>query len=152
MYKKFDVDTTLAEPVKQLQLIVTDFSNTRAAFEARLTLGDLYYNHGQAEKSVKWYQEAADSAPGTFEKALAFYALGYSFENAAKPGEALKIYEKALNQGEVGLKGDLLLATARCYESMHDIAKARSTYDRIIAELPNTDYATSAQVFKAQIQ
>jgi TolA-binding protein len=150
-YKKLDVDGRLADGVKKLEAVSKTYGGTRAAFEARLTLGDLFYNHGHAEKAVRWYREAVDGAPGAFERSLAMYSLGYSLENSSQSDEAIKTYEKAISLGESVLKGDLMLALARTYEAKKDTAKAKATYDQILSQLPNTEFAKSAETFKAQL-
>jgi tetratricopeptide (TPR) repeat protein len=150
-FQKFDVDSKLPQSVQKLKDVEQKYSKTRAAMQARLKLGGLYFNHGEYEKALNWYQKTLDSASG-FEKAVALSALGYTYENLNKPTDALQAFQKALNMGEVSLKGDLLLAIARSYEASHDSAKARSTYDQILKDLSNTEYAKSAEAFKAQLQ
>ncbi len=150
--KPLNVDAQMPESVTQLKKVIDQFGGTRAAFEARLALGDLYYDHGEPAKAVPLYEQAARSAPDKEEKTGALYALGYAHENSAKCPEALKAYDEALRVGDSALKGDLLLAIARCYEMTKETAKARSTYDRILSELPNTDYAKMAETLKAQAE
>jgi tetratricopeptide (TPR) repeat protein len=150
--QKLDVDSTFPEAVKKFKAVENEYGGTRAAHEARLKLGNLYYNHGDYGKAVAWYEKAVSSAPGNFEKTLALSALGYTYENLGKPSEAVQTYQKALNLGEGGLKGDLLLGMARSYEALHDTAKARSTYDQILSELSGTDSAKSAEVYKSWLQ
>ena len=151
-YKRLDVDTELADGVRALKNVAEKFSGTRAAFDARLQLGDLYYRHGQADKAVPLYQKAVETSPGPFQKGLALSSLGYALENSGKLSEAVQTFEKAIGLGEASLKGDLLLAVARCQEGLHDTAKARSTYDQIVSQLPNTEYSRSAQTLKAKLQ
>lgn len=151
-YKKMDVDAQLPHATKELKAVEQNFSRTRAAFEARLKLGDLYFNHGEFSKALPWYDKALDSAPGNLEKVLTLSSLGYVKENLGQPAEAIQIYQKAINLGEGSLKGDLLMGIARGYEAVHDLAKARSTYDQILFDLPSTEYAKSAELFKSQIQ
>ena len=148
---KLDVDAKLAEGVKAYQGVIQKYDGTRPAVEARIALADLYYNHGEPAKAVPLYQAAADHSSGTFERALAFSSVGYAQENAGKPKEAQQAYEKALNLGETSLKGDLLLAMARCYQALNDNAKARTTYDQISSQLPNTEYAKKAESLKADL-
>jgi tetratricopeptide (TPR) repeat protein len=154
MFAKLDVDAKFPETIKKYKGVIDQYGGTRAGFEARMALGSLYYNHGEAGKAIAPLQAATESAPGSFEKSLAFSALGYANENAGKPQEAVAAYEKALGaagaQAEA-VKGDLLLAIARSYEALKDSAKARSTYDRIISELPNSDAAKTAESLKTQL-
>jgi tetratricopeptide (TPR) repeat protein len=151
-YKKLDVDQKFPDAVKKLKAVDDQFSGTRAAHEARLKLATLYYDHGEFAKALPWYEKAAGSAPGNFEKALALSSVGYTYENLAKPNEAIHSYQKALNLGEGGLKGELLLGMARSYEALHDTAKARSTYDRIVTELPNTEHSKTAELYRGWLQ
>ena len=151
-FKKMDVDRKLTESIEKIKRIDSEFSKTRAAFEARLKLGSLYFDHGEFDKAIAWYKKALDSAPNTFEKSIVLSSLGYAYENSGKPAEALQAFQKALPLGERSLKGDLLLGVARNQEALHDLVKARSTYDQILTELPNTEYAKSAEIFKDQLQ
>ena len=147
-FAKFDVDGKLPESVKAFTGVADKFSGSRIGTDAQLALGQLYYQHGQPEKAAAWFQKAADGASGRLDRALAFAALGYSKESSGALPEATQLFEKALDLGEASLKGDLLMAIARCQEGMKDVAKARSTYERITKELPNTDYAKNADVYK----
>lgn len=151
-YKKFDVESRLASGVKMLEAVSKDYPGTRAAFEARLQLGDLFYDHGSPAKAVDWYKQAVDGAPGSFDRALALYSLGFAQENSAQLEAASQTYEKALALGESALRGDLLLAIARTYELRKDPVKAKATYDQILSQLPNTEHARSAEAYKAQLQ
>ena len=151
-YKKFAVDSQLAKSTTMFRDVEKKYKGTRSAFDARLALGDLYFDHGDAEKSISWYEKATKTAPSKADKTIAFYALGYAYENTKKLSDALGAYEKALASDNGTLKGDLLLALARCYEGQRDISKAKITYDKIIAQLPNTDSAKSAEVFKANLE
>jgi tetratricopeptide (TPR) repeat protein len=152
-FKKFDVDAKLGDAVKKFKEVSEQYAGTRAGFEARLALGNLYYSHGEAAKAVSWFEQAVQAAPHAADKAMALSSLGYAQEGAGKVQEAVQTYQNALNQGEASLKGDLLLAImARCYELMHDSAKARSTYDQILSQLPNTDFSKSAEASKAQLE
>ncbi len=150
-YQKMDVDAKLPGAVKKLIQVEQSFTGTRSAFEARLKLGDLYYNHGDYAKALPWFQKAIDSAPAKLEKALALSSLGYTYENLSQLNDAIQSYQKANNLGQSSVKGDLLLGIARCYEALHDSAKARSTYDQILTELPNTEFSKSAELYKNQI-
>ncbi|MGK5083789.1 tetratricopeptide repeat protein [Bdellovibrionota bacterium FG-1] len=150
-YTPLDVDARFPDAVQKFKMVISQYSGTRAGYEARMSLASVYFDHGRAAQALPLLTEAIDAAPSGFEKALALSALGYSQENLGKYAEALLAFEKALNIGEAGIKGDLLLAIARCHEALHDTPKARSTYDRILAELPNTDAAKTAETLKTQL-
>jgi len=144
------VDRHFPETVKKFVEVSQNFNGTRAASDAQMKLGALYFDHGDFAKALSWYEKAKDSTSG-FERAVALSSVGYSYENLGKPGEAVAVFQKALELGEGSLKGDLLMAIARCQETLHDSSKARSIYDRILSELPNTEYAKAADINKAQL-
>jgi TolA-binding protein len=151
-FEKLDVDAKLAESVKRLQTVANQYSGTRAGFEAEMTLAGLYADHGEGGKAVPWFEKAVSSAPSGNEKALALYGLGYSQEIAGKPADAVATFEKTLKQGDSGLKGEILLAIARNQELARNNAQAKATYDQILSQLPNTEYARTAEVLRGQLQ
>ena len=150
-YKKLDVDSSFPEGISHFKKIELNFPKTRSAFEAQLKLGNLYFRHGDALKAIPWLEKATQSAPRNIERAFAFSALGYANENLGKNKEAIQAFEKAVNMGEVTLKGDLLLSIARNYEALHDTSKARSTYEKILADFPNSEFSKTAELYKNQL-
>lgn len=151
-FKKLDVDQNFPETIKKFHEIDSNYGKTRSGFEARLKIGNLYYDHGNYSKALIWFEKSAKTAPSNFEKAAAYSAIGYAEESLNNPSEALQVFQKGLNLGEGSFKGNFLLGLARNYEAMHNSAEARSTYARILNELPNTECSKSAEIFKAQVQ
>lgn len=150
-YMAFDVDAKLPEALKKLKAVAEKHGTTRAGFEARLTIGNLYLNHGHPEKAVSWFNSASEAAPDTSEKAFSWAAAGYAHESAGKWAEAILSYEKALNFGVAGIRGEVLLGLARSYEAEKDVAKARATYDRVLSEMAGTSAAKIAERSKAKL-
>jgi tetratricopeptide (TPR) repeat protein len=150
-FAPLDVDAKFPETVKRYRAIIEQYDGTRAAHEARLALGSLYFDHGEAAKATPLFQSSVSSAPGNAEKAMAHQALGYSLENEGKLQEAVAAYEKSAGYADGSLKGDVLLAAARCQTALKDVTKARSTYDQILSQLPNTDAAKAAESLKAKL-
>lgn len=151
LFEKMDVNAKLGVPVKKLESVTVEYPKTRSAQEARILLGHLYMSHGEASHAVQWFEKAVDSASTPFEKAMALMALGSSHESAGQLKESQQAYERALNLGEASMKGDILLALGRTFEGLKDAAKARSTYDQIISQLPNTEHAKYAEIFKSKL-
>ena len=54
-HKKLNVDQQLGGSVKKLKAIQEAYPGTRASYEASLSLGDLYFNHGEFAKATPWY-------------------------------------------------------------------------------------------------
>ena len=146
-----DVAVQFPETLKKYTGVIENFKGARAAHDATMSLADLYFIHGNPSVAATYYLNATKSASSGLEKALSFSGLGYSLENAGNPKDALSNFEKALNLGEAGIKGDVLLAIARCYEALHDTTHARSTYDQILSQMPDTDAAKTAELRKAKL-
>lgn len=151
-YLKTDVATRFPLALQKFQGVIARYPGTRAAFEAEMALGSLYYDHGEPEKAIPWYEKATKIAPTGYDRALAFSSLGYARENAGRPQDALTAYQKALSLAKAGInRGDLLLSVARCYELLKDPSKARSTYDQITSQMPNTEQAKTAELLRSRL-
>ena len=152
LHRKFDVDAKLPGAVAKYTAVANEYPGTLSGHEATLALGDLYFSHGEPAKAISWFEKASHSAKSLFDRSLAFSSLGYAYEASGKPTQAIGSFENALNQGELTVKGDLLLAIARCRESLKDYSNAKTTYDTIVTQLPGTDYAKKAELFKSQLE
>ncbi len=150
-YQKLDVDSQFSGAIAKLTGVAVQFPSTRPGFEAHLKLGTLYFDHGDSAKALSWFEKAEKVAGSGFDRAVALTSVGYANENLGKPAEAVVAFQKALHLGETSLKGDLLLALGRCYEALHDTAKARSIYDQTLSELPGTDEAKNAELRKSRL-
>ncbi len=151
-FKRLDVDAKFPDSIKKLNGVIADFAGTRSAFDARMQLGELYFNHGEATKALPVFQAAVENAPNALEKSLALSAVASTLENQSQFKEAREAYEKAINLGEASVKGDLLLGVARTSVSLKDTAKAKQTYDQILTQLPNTETSRNAEALKAQLE
>ena len=151
LYTKMDVDAKLAGARDALAGVAKNYQGTRISYEAYLDLGDLYLNHGDGVKAAPYYKQAVGVAPSLFEKALALESVGYAHEGAAAYKEAIQAYEQALNLGQATLKGDLMLAMGRCHELLGQKAAALSVYEKVLGDLPNTDFARLAEARKSQL-
>ena len=154
-YDRFDVDAKLPKSVKELQALASGpYSNTRAAYEAKLVLGNLYFDHGDSARAAQAFAGAVASAPTAQEKAMAYSAQGRALENATKYAEALDAYGKAIAivKDSQAIQGELMLAQARCHELLKDTVKARAVYDQILSQMPASEYAKTAESLKARLQ
>jgi Tfp pilus assembly protein PilF len=152
LFKKIEVDAQFAESISLLKSVANQHGGTRAAYESLFTLGNLYFRHGNAEKSIEWFQKALNVSPSTFDKALAMSSLAYAYENTGKPADALSYYEKTLNTGEKTLRADTLFSIARIQESMKQKDKAKAYYDQIISEFTETEHARNAELYKSLVE
>ncbi|OFZ80129.1 MAG: hypothetical protein A2583_16270 [Bdellovibrionales bacterium RIFOXYD1_FULL_53_11] len=151
-FKHFDVNAKLAGSVGKLKTVIKQYEGTKAALDARMTLGDLYFNHGQYAASIEWYQQAADKASGTSDRAMALLGWGYALENSKQINNAIAVYERALNTGDGMIKGDSMLSLARCFELANDKNRAKLMYERIISQLPDSPHQRTAEDLKSRIE
>lgn len=150
-FKKLDVDSHYSKSLPALKDVSQKYPKTRAGFEATLQVANLYFKHGDFTQAQSWFEKAVSTSSKGIDKAIAFSSLGYNLESQGKMNEAITAFQKALTQGEMSFKGDLLLAIARCYVNLHDATKARGIYDQIAIELPNTEYSKLAERLKNQL-
>jgi tetratricopeptide (TPR) repeat protein len=151
---KVDVNEAFKTQIDSYKGLIEKFPGTRAAFEANLAVGDLFLNRDvKGEGSIAWYEAALKIANSTLEKGFATYSLAYSFEKLGKYKEALEQFEKAqsLKIGDIAFKADLYMGIARVSELSGNSEKAKSTYDQLIKEMPNSEYAPMAEILKSKI-
>jgi tetratricopeptide (TPR) repeat protein len=148
---KYDVDQKMAGSVQALRKVSEDYGKTRAGFDAALSLGDLYQNHGEPAKAAPWYVKAGEIAPDSLGRALAYASQGYALEESGKLPEARQAFERVVNSGEAALKGDALLGIARIHQRLGETPQAITAYDQVISQMPGTDSAKTAETLKAQL-
>ncbi|MGE0615072.1 MAG: tetratricopeptide repeat protein [Bacteriovoracia bacterium] len=146
-----NAETDYPATIKGLQEVVGKHGGTQAAFEAQMMLAQLYVEGKQNELALKAYETASTMAKSGFDRASAYSSWGYALENAGQLPTALEKFQKALDQGEALLKGDLLMSVARIHESQKDVEKAKAAYQRITSELPETSYARTATQKQSQL-
>jgi TolA-binding protein len=151
-FKNFDVSAKLPGTVKAYQHVIEAYPDTRAAYDARMALGHLYLEHGQAAAAEGWFAQASTSSPRGLERALSFLALGYAREGQGKFKEAIESFTSSMSANEDATKGDALMGIARSYEGLHDSTNARATYEKIVSQLPNSEQARDAELYKAAVQ
>jgi tetratricopeptide (TPR) repeat protein len=150
--KKLDVKKSYPQATEALEKVATQYSKTRSGYEARITLGNLFFDHGQPGEAAKQYEQASEAAPTEIERNLALNTQGTALENNGQCTDAIRVWEKALRTADKELpRGDIYLGIARCQETLKDTQGARSTYERIITELPGTYHAQTAQVFRDKL-
>jgi tetratricopeptide (TPR) repeat protein len=79
-----------------------------------MLLGNLYYDHGQVEQSIPYFEYVTQNTTDSLKKTMSLYSWGYALENTHHCDQAIKKYEQALSLGEVSMKQDLTQAKQRC--------------------------------------
>lgn len=141
----FVAEKNIAEAEKSFQSLVEKFPKSRATYEAHLQMGDLLMEAGNPAEAMKRYEKAASIAGDSFSKLLARYNLGIAREQAGQYQEAVASYADALTmEGSDFLKPEILMAQARCFEALKQVAKAIEIYQSIQKDFANRSYYSGA--------
>lgn len=144
----------LSEAKAVLEEIAAKYKGTSAAYDANLSIGDINSQEKDYAGAAKSYQGAADSAPDKFSKMLATYNRGTAEEQGGNCQAAVQIYEEAikLSAGDY-LSPELMMAEARCYETLGDKAKAAALYKDVHDKFANkTYYSATAAANQQRLQ
>lgn len=138
---------------KALHAVVDKYPSSRAAFEASLQEGDIWMDEGKFDDAVKSYGWAENNAKDGFSRVLARYNLGIAQESAGKFSEAVISYDDAMKvQDSTFLKPEILMAKARCFEALKDVAQAIGIYQQIQKDFANRSfYNGAAAAFEKQL-
>ncbi len=146
-----DVTVEYSQSIEKLRAITKDFPRSVQAHEALLRIANLYFDHKQYEKAAPIFAEAAHIAPSAFEKAADYAAEGTSYENCAQYTQAIDAFTRSLHMGEGSVRADVMMALARVYSAAKDNNTARSMYDNIVAEFPDSDEAKMANLRRSML-
>jgi len=114
--------------------IITQYPGSKAAMMVHYQMGNMYYNLGDIESSIKAYTEFLKEVPeGSDLRALAQTGLGYCYESKKDLKDALDSFEKAANSKFDGsFEGITYRNIARIYEEMDNKGKAIEYYKKAL--------------------
>lgn len=128
----------VAEAASSLQPLFDQYPKSRSAFEASLQIGDMWMEQQSFAEAVKSYERAVVLARDSFSRILAQYNLGVAQEAAGQFQAAVTSYDNALaTKGSDFLQPEIMLAQARCFEALSQVAKAVDLYKQIQAKFAN---------------
>jgi tetratricopeptide (TPR) repeat protein len=151
--EKLVADKKWDEAVARLSELTSKFKGTHAAFDASLSLADIFVQQQKYQEAAQQFQVSAENAPDKFAKMLAIYNRGTAEEQSGKCDMAVKSYEEAIKIG-VGdfLNPELLMAQARCWEILGDSTKALAIYKEVREKYTNKSYySNAAAVFQQRL-
>lgn len=120
--------------IKMYNDVITQYPGSKAAMMSYYQMGNLNYNLGDVDASIKAYLEFLKEVPdGSDLKILAYNGIGYCYEKKADLPHALESFEKAGNsKSGVGFEGMTYRNMARIYEEMNDKEKALEYYQKAL--------------------
>lgn len=142
-----------SEAEKAYAPLFEKFSGTRAAYEGELQVGDFWMEGKNFDQAVAHYEKASALAADSFSRVLAKYNLGIAQESAGKYQDAINTYEATQKlDGSDFLRPEVMMAEARCYESIKDNAKAIELYKSVQEKYAaRSYYSGAASAFEKQL-
>jgi len=118
--------------------IESEYSGTDEANLAKYYIGIIYLEQNNLEEGVTYLEDFDKS--NSLLAVSAFTALGYAYEDMGNPQDAAQQFEKAADAVKENefTTPKMLMEAARNYEVGGNINKARSIYEEIKEEFPNS--------------
>jgi|SRR5687768_15867970 len=130
----------------ELAKVVENYSNTDAAEEARLLLGNARLLQGQPQQAIEVLRDYAPGAGRAF-RWQAYGLLGAAYENLGRFREAAEAYENGSEAGRLDFqKAQLLSEAGRAWTSAGDTTKAIAAYRKILKDFSKEGIVTEARV------
>jgi predicted negative regulator of RcsB-dependent stress response len=124
----------------ELTRFLDRFGGTRQAVEARLLLGELHLQRGQADEAIAALEPAARSLRRNPVALQAAMLLGAAYEDGGRPQEAEETYLRVADRAELAFQvQDALDSAARIRADRGDYAGAGELYRQILATLEADD-------------
>lgn len=136
--------------IKLIEGKLDQLGSTKAGMEARYMLAEFYYDKGDWEKAVTYYDHVADNSNGLLEE-LSMLGSAYSLEKKGDFKGALNKFEELRELNSPVYKAVSMMGVGRCYQKLGDKTNALSAYESVIISFPDTDYAKMASVSKASL-
>jgi lipopolysaccharide biosynthesis regulator YciM len=104
------------EKFKKMRLLLEEFSNGPQKQRALLIVADEFFNDGDYDAAIKFYQRILKDSPLPFNQQLANIGIAYSFEAKEDYKNAINTYKTVIEFPNNYPLFDVYLALARCYE------------------------------------
>lgn len=117
-------------------------------FQASMQLAGLYLDHpveGANEKGMAVLKKTLEFAKSDFQKASAYLLLSGVQEQAGMLKESEETLKAALNVGNEGMKGELMLSLVRVSMKVKNTVQAKAYSEKLNKEAPGTRAAQEAQ-------
>jgi len=145
---KIDVDAKFPKTIAELNKLVSGSDTPQVKFEAGMKLGAMYLgyaNDASFSKAIEAFKKVTEFGKTSFQKASAFYLLGSTQEKANLVKEAADSFQKALDQGNEGMKNEVLLSLVRVNVKANNATQAKNFADKLNKESPGSKAAQEAQ-------
>ena len=143
----------LALAANDLSRLVTTYSGSDAAEEARLVLGQVLLLQDQADLAVADLAQFIADGPSSQFRAMAYGLYGAALEQTGQFAEAGRAYlEGTSGPGYELVRADLLMDAGRVFAEVADTAQAVAAYERMLTEFDEAPRAPEARLRLAELR
>ncbi|MCL0046056.1 tetratricopeptide repeat protein [Nitrospinaceae bacterium] len=104
------------EKIKQIGIILEEFSEGPQKQRALLVLADEYFNEASYDKAIDFYQNILNGSPSSLHHHFANMGIAYSLEGKKDYKNAINAYKRTIQYSNEYPLFDLYVGLARCYE------------------------------------
>lgn len=131
--------------IPDLQKFIASNGNSAPTLEAKMELAKAYFETKSYGKAVQAGQEALQAVSGDSTlKPLILYQLGYAYEAAGKPGEAVKMWSALKGLGASALQREADWNLGRIFEAQKKTTRAIEMYE-LASQAPG-DYPSTPRI------
>ena len=94
---KSSKETISDDKFKKMRLLLEEFSDGSQKQRALLIIADEFFNSGDYESAIKFYQVILNDSPLSFNQQLANIGIAYSFEAKEDYNNAIKAYKSVMS-------------------------------------------------------
>ena len=130
--------------------IIDSYSGTKAANLSSYYAGVSYLNLGQFDAALDYMKSF--SPAGQVGPVMKFGVLGDIYSELDQMDSAMSNYKKAINSGENEvLTAYYLKKLGMLYEKNGNLAEAKSSYEQVKADFPNSPYASDIDKYITRV-
>ncbi len=121
--------------------VFDQYPSKKAVRLARIVYGDMSLDAGDVDTAISMYAQALkdfDQTPSI--KNIVLSGLGYAHLQKKEYPQAMEYFESVANGNDGSMKSGALFNLAWLYEAAGDKEKSHATYEKLLAEFPDTTY------------
>lgn len=126
--------------------IFDQYPSKTAVHLARIIYGDMSFTAGDIDTAILMYTQALkdfDQTPSI--KNIVLSGLGHAYLQKKEYPQSIKYFESIAIGSDRTMKSGALFNLAWLYETTGDKEKSRATYEKLLAEFPDTAYGDLAK-------
>jgi len=124
------------DKIKQIGLLLDEFSEGPQKQRALLVLADEYFNEASYDKAIEFYQNVINGAGSSLYQQLANMGIAYSLEGKKDYKNAINTYKTTIQYSNEYPLFDIYVGLARCYQLNNEKNEALLTLREMQNKFP----------------